>query len=61
MRPKTDREGNGPGSLRLLTYLAPGLPLELFAGVALHIGRALGLSAHLGLRACAHTLTCEKT
>jgi len=33
--------------LRLITYLAPGLPLALFAGVAEYLGRALGCSTSL--------------
>jgi ABC-type phosphate/phosphonate transport system substrate-binding protein len=31
------------GRLRLITYLAPGLPLELFEAVGAHLERALGL------------------
>jgi len=33
--------------LRLVTYLAPGLPLELFDAVARHLGRSLGLEVSL--------------
>ena len=33
--------------LRLITYLAPGLPLELFAGVAHHLSEALDLHTEL--------------
>jgi len=33
--------------LRLVTYLAPGLPLELFEGVAAHLARTLGCAAQL--------------
>lgn len=33
--------------LRLITYLAPGLPLELFEAVAEYLGDALGLPANL--------------
>jgi ABC-type phosphate/phosphonate transport system substrate-binding protein len=45
--PPIDRERvAGPrAELRLLTYLAPGLPLGLFEAVAAHLERALGLRA----------------
>ena len=33
--------------LRLITYLAPGLPLDLFETVAEYLGESLGLSATL--------------
>src|SRR5688572_11117018 len=42
MGARTDRD-----ELRLLTYLAPGLPLELFAACAREIGLALGRRAVL--------------
>ena len=37
--------GTARGELRLLTYLAPGLPLGLFEGIAAHLARALGVVA----------------
>lgn len=33
------------GKLRLLTYLAPGLPLGLFEGIAAHLAGTLGVAA----------------
>lgn len=35
------------GELRLLTYLAPGLPLGLFEGIAAHLADALGVATTL--------------
>jgi ABC-type phosphate/phosphonate transport system substrate-binding protein len=42
--PEPVPDGKG---LRFLTYLAPGLPLELFQAIASHVGRELGLATTL--------------
>lgn len=36
-----------PAELRLITYLAPGLPLALFEGIAAYLGRALDCTTSL--------------
>jgi len=41
------RAGRGATELRLLTYLAPGLPLALFEAVAERLASALGVSTRL--------------
>jgi ABC-type phosphate/phosphonate transport system substrate-binding protein len=40
-------EGRGRQELRLITYLAPGLPLALFEGIAAHLARTLGVATCL--------------
>lgn len=47
MRIERTLPGRNDEELRLVTYLAPGLPLALFEAVAAHLARELGVATHL--------------
>ncbi len=47
MQAMCGEDGDRGGRLRFLTYLAPGLPMDLFRGVVQHLERTLGVQTEL--------------